>query len=136
MRRANGSVHIKSMMLVAIAALVVGGLLGALISHQLFAQNGTGVSVTTTTEPFLGANPTDAISNYLAARGHSYSGDCSKSQVPEDVGSYCSLLRASSDVTRNYLVGAVASEGDIFVLAHSSGGWQVVFVSVTSDLVP
>ncbi len=134
MRRASWSPHIKSMIVVTIAALVVGGLLGALIADQFLAQTGTNQSVTTT--PFLSANPTDAIAHYLAARGHSYSGDCSKSQVPKDVGSYCSVLRASNDLTRNYLVGPMASEGDIFVLAHSSGGWQVVFVSLTGELIP
>ncbi len=93
-------------------------------------------TTTTATSPVLASTPEDAIRAYLATRDHAYIGDCSKSRVPADIGKYCSLLKADSGARRSYLVGPVASEGDIVVVVRDARGWRVVSVSPTPPLAP
>jgi hypothetical protein len=114
----------------------VGGGIGSLITHQVDEDSGTGATSTTTTSPSTAPTSEFAIGKYLALRGHTYVGDCSNTTVPIDVGRYCSSLKHDDHVIRVYLVGPVASEGDLYVLARSTAGWQVVFVAVTPPLGP
>lgn len=125
----------KRVIAVALAAFVVGGAVGGLVARQLDERQRMSVPSTTIPPP-IASTPEDAILRYLAAHGHSYIGTCAKTSIPADIGRYCSILRQDNGVTRNYLVGPVASEGDIFVVARRSQGWQVVFVSSTPPLVP
>jgi hypothetical protein len=94
-------------------------------------------TTTTTTRPTSGvATPEVAIRDYLAARDHSYAGDCSRTSVPADIGKYCSILQEDNGMTRKYLVGPVASEGDIYVVARDESGWRVASVTKTPPLAP
>lgn len=120
---------------VLILSLLVGGGIGSLVTHQLDQGSSTDAPSTTTTSSPIASTSEFAIGKYLALRGHTYVSDCSKANVPMDVGKYCSALKHNHDVIRIYLVGPVASEGDLYVLARSTQGWRVVFVVVTPPLV-
>lgn len=92
-------------------------------------------TATTTTTP-VASTPEGAIRDLLAAGNRAYIGDCSTTSVPADIGKYCSILRKDNGATRSYLVGPVASEGDIYVVARKAQGWSVVQVTPTPALVP
>ena len=116
-----------------ILSFVLGGGIGSLVTHQVDQGSITGAPSTTTT---IASTPDFAIDKYLALRGHAYIGNCSKSKVPVDVGKYCAALKHDDGVIRTYLVGPVASEGELYVLARNTQGWRVVFVTVTPPLIP
>lgn len=121
---------------VSFAAIVIGGAIGAFITHVLDRHKGSDTPTSSNSALPIASTPERAISNYLSTQGHIYAGTCANTVVPPDIGKYCSILRQTTEVTRNYLVGPVASEGDIFVLARGDKGWQIAYISITKALVP
>ncbi len=131
--------HITRMRLAAppIAVLSLLVLTGCGTGNNRGAPPSTEAPTTTTTRTTSGAaTPEIAIRDYLAARGHSYAGACSRTSVPADIGKYCSILQKDNGMTRKYLVGPVASEGDVYVVARDKSGWHVASVTKTPPLAP
>lgn len=129
--------RVRNLVLTAsLAAAVVGGAIAAITTHILEHRSMASTPTSSKTSLPIASTPERAISDYLVAQGHTYAGTCATTSVPADIGTYCSILRQTNEVTRNYLVGPVASEGDIFVLAHGESGWLIVYISVTKALVP
>lgn len=93
------------------------------------APSTTAATATTISSTPIGATPGDAIAKYLAATGRSYIGDCANTRLPGDAGKFCSILKRDDGTTRMYLVGPVASEGDVYVVQRQNGGWRVVSIT-------